>query len=71
MSTQQTVYRAGDRIPELGVYECDGPVEKVFNAETLGEFPPPPEGCNGWRLVKRGPIGPSGFTEDDVPGAPS
>jgi hypothetical protein len=70
MATQQTVYRPGEPIPELGIYECEGPVEKSFNAETLGEFPPVPEGCSGWRLAKRGPVGPAGFTEEEVPGTP-
>jgi hypothetical protein len=69
MAEEQVVYRPGERIPELGVYESEGPVEQSFNADTLGEFPPLPEGCSGWRLARKGPVGPGGFTAEEVPSA--
>jgi hypothetical protein len=73
MTTQSsTGHRPGDRIPEVGIYECEGNAEHTFEATTLGEFPPLPEGCEsgGWVLVKRGPIGPGGFSAEEVAGAP-
>jgi hypothetical protein len=73
MATESsTGYKPGDRVPEIGIYECEGHAEHSFEAQTLGEFPPLPEGCEGgrWVLVKRGPIGPIGFSAEEVAGAP-
>ena len=71
-TTERPGGRPGDRIPEIGIYECEGQAEHSFEATTLGEFPPLPEGCQGgrWVLVKRGPVGPVGFTAEEVAGAP-
>ncbi len=61
-------YRPGDRVPELGIYVCEGDTEHTFEATTLGEFPPIPEGCEGdrWVAVKPGPVGPIGLTPEEV-----
>jgi hypothetical protein len=59
----------GQGVREIGIYECDGGCQHEWDAQTMGEFPEMPDGCRGhaWVMKQAGPVGPMGFTPEQVP----
>jgi hypothetical protein len=50
-----SVYHAGDVIPLVDEYRCDGDCEHTWAPPVAGEFPPVPVTCRGnkWIAVSR------------------